>query len=81
MPQVTMNVIARVVSVAIDTSGSEPQLVITADLVDSVTGLVFRRVKGNPTGALNQTQRDRITAMITQAQAWADAKLAEVLGS
>jgi hypothetical protein len=75
-----MNVIARVTAITIDPTASEPQLIISADLIDSATGLVLRKVKGRPEN-LSQAHKDRIAAMIVQAQAWADARLAEALGT
>jgi len=81
MPQTTINMIARVTRVIIDNTSDEPQLVIEADLVNAATGLVIKKVRGNPTATLTQAHKDRMAAMVTQAQAWADARLAEALGS
>ena len=81
MAQVTMTIVAKVTAIQIDTTSEEPQLVISADLVDAASGLPVRSVKGNPTATLTQTQKDRIAAIVAQAQAWADARLAQILGS
>jgi len=78
MAQITLDVEAKVTSIQINTDG--PRLVLQGVLRDTVTGDTFRGFSEDVTDVLTPTQMARVVAIATQAQAWADDRLAGQTG-
>lgn len=75
MKTVQIDINGVVTGIRIDAADqANPRLILEGVQQDAATGATVRSFSEDVTSQLNPTQKSRITGIVTQAQAWIDAK-------